>query len=174
MPPLLALTTLGNATQTGLFLFVPCPASKLLVATSGDLIARRRGSHSPRIQCDHSTQDPGIGLLQRYFHWQSFLDKTLQILCLYYDNPSWLGPFGCCDTNMDQCYITFFLSNLQKFLISQSVCPWQTFTAQPCVCGPGANPTVELLKGASLGQTLPLLANIRLGWICLPGTNTLV
>ncbi len=30
------------------------------------------------------------------------------------------------------------------------------------------------MKGASLGQTLALPANIRLGWKGLPGTNTLV
>jgi hypothetical protein len=39
---------------------------------------------------------------------------------------------------------------------------------------PGANPRVEHMKGASLGLTLALPANIRLGWKGLPGANTLV
>ncbi len=38
---------------------------------------------------------------------------------------------------------------------------------------PGAYPTVEHLKGASLGLTPALPANIRLGWKGLPGTNAL-
>jgi hypothetical protein len=38
---------------------------------------------------------------------------------------------------------------------------------------PGAFPGVEHLKCALLGYTLPLFANIRLGWKGLPGTVTL-
>ena len=41
------------------------------------------------------------------------------------------------------------------------------------VCGPGAYPREEHMKGASLGQTLALPANIRLGWKGLPRTNAL-
>jgi len=37
---------------------------------------------------------------------------------------------------------------------------------------PGAYPRVEHLKGASLGLSLALPANIRLGWKGLPGPNT--
>jgi hypothetical protein len=37
---------------------------------------------------------------------------------------------------------------------------------------PGAYPRMELLKGASLGHTVALPANIRLGWKGLLGTNT--
>ncbi len=33
-------------------------------------------------------------------------------------------------SNWDQCYKTFYVRNLQVFLISQSVCPWQAFPAQ--------------------------------------------
>ncbi len=38
---------------------------------------------------------------------------------------------------------------------------------------PGAYPTVEQLKGASLWKTLALPANNRLGWKGLSGTNSL-
>jgi len=38
---------------------------------------------------------------------------------------------------------------------------------------PGAYPRVEKLKGASLGWTQALLANIRLGSKGMPGINTL-
>jgi len=38
---------------------------------------------------------------------------------------------------------------------------------------PGAYPREEHLKVVSLGQAPALLANIRLGWKGLPGTNTL-
>ncbi len=38
---------------------------------------------------------------------------------------------------------------------------------------PGAYPRVEHLKGAALEEAVALLANIRLGWKGLPGTNTL-
>ncbi len=38
---------------------------------------------------------------------------------------------------------------------------------------PGANPRVEPLKGASLGQVQALLKNIRLGWGGLSGNNNL-
>jgi len=37
---------------------------------------------------------------------------------------------------------------------------------------PGAYPRVEHPKDASLGKAPALLANIRLGWKVLPGTNT--
>jgi hypothetical protein len=36
-----------------------------------------------------------------------------------------------------------------------------------------ACPRVEHLKGALLGKTLALSANIRQGWKGLPGTNTI-
>jgi hypothetical protein len=38
---------------------------------------------------------------------------------------------------------------------------------------PGAYPKVEHLKGAFLASALDLVANIRLGWLGLPGTKTL-
>ncbi len=34
-----------------------------------------------------------------------------------------IGPWA-------QCYKTFYVLNLRMFLVSQSVCPWQTSTAQ--------------------------------------------
>ncbi len=36
-----------------------------------------------------------------------------------------------------QCYQTFYVRNLRKFVISQSVCHWQAFPAQPNVCEKG-------------------------------------
>jgi hypothetical protein len=56
--------------------------------------------------------------------------------------------------------------NLQIFVISYTVCPWQAFPAQSNVLGKN----VEHIKGASLGKAQTLPANIRLA---LPGTNTL-
>jgi hypothetical protein len=38
---------------------------------------------------------------------------------------------------------------------------------------PGAYPSMEHLKGTSLGYAWALLGNIRLGWKGLPGTNTI-
>jgi hypothetical protein len=74
-----------------------------------------------------------------------------------------------------QCYKNFFVRNLRIFVISLSVCPWQTFPAKPIVCfiRPGAYPMVEHLKGSSIGQVPALQTHIRLSWKGLLWTNTL-
>ncbi len=70
-----------------------------------------------------------------------------------------------------QCYKTFYGRNLQIFILSQSVCPSQAFSAQSNVDGESQEPTLECV---SLGQATVLPANIKLGWKGLPTTNTLV
>ncbi len=51
-----------------------------------------------------------------------------------------------------QCYKTFYVRNLQVFVISNNGCPWKTFPAWSIVfmVRPGANPRVDHLKAASL------------------------
>ncbi len=48
----------------------------------------------------------------------------------------------CC--TLAKCYKTFCVRNLRIFVVSQSICSWQSFPAQPNVCGlwvrPGACP----------------------------------
>jgi hypothetical protein len=55
-----------------------------------------------------------------------------------------------------------YTSNLGLFVISYSVCPWKVFPAMFNVCKvrPGDCPRVEDLRGASLGKTPFLPANI--------------
>ncbi len=71
--------------------------------------------------------------------------------------------------------VIFYSCNLQIFVISQSVCPWQAFLVQSNVCGqrPRYYPNVEHLRGVSLGQAPALPAKIRLGWKDLPETKAL-
>jgi hypothetical protein len=47
-----------------------------------------------------------------------------------------------------QCFKTFYGRNLQMFIISWSVCPWQAVSAwQMLWVRPGAYPRVKHLKG---------------------------
>ncbi len=66
----------------------------------------------------------------------------------------------------DQCQKIIDVCILRMFVISQSVYPCQTFSAQSNICGSGS-------EGASLGQAPFLLANIRRGWKGLQRTNPL-
>jgi hypothetical protein len=64
-----------------------------------------------------------------------------------------------------QRYKTFCGRNLQIFVLSQSVGPWQAIPAWSPACGyAGAYARVEQLKCA------PGLSHIGLGWKGLPGT----
>ncbi len=42
-----------------------------------------------------------------------------------------------------KCYKNFYNLKLRLFIISQSVCPWQAFPAQPNACGQGQESTLE-------------------------------
>ncbi len=45
--------------------------------------------------------------------------------------------------NRAQCYKTFYICNLQIFVMSKTVCPRQACTAESNVCGPGQEPILE-------------------------------
>ncbi len=68
-----------------------------------------------------------------------------------------LNKNDCLNRTRAQCYKTFYVRNLRKFVISQSVCLWQAFTAQPNVCQKcGAYPSGAPKRRSSLGQTLSI------------------
>ncbi len=72
-----------------------------------------------------------------------------------------------CRENATLCYQEpFYGCNLQMFVISQSVCPWQAFPAQFNVCGQGQGlrpylQTLDQAGEACQGQTLQLITKIR-------------
>ena len=73
-----------------------------------------------------------------------------------------------------QCYKSFLVRNLRIFVLVNNVFLLQAFQLSLMfVIRSAGYPRVEHLKGDTLGQVPALLANIRLSWKGLPGTNTL-
>jgi hypothetical protein len=68
--------------------------------------------HSARLE--RLARDKHFGLLRKYVNYGSKRFHST-------------GPRA-------QCYKTFYGRNLRIFVISYSVCPWQTFPAQSNVC----------------------------------------
>ncbi len=117
----------------------------------GTIRVLRQGKLQPWLQIvDQQERDLTLQLTQPISQWL----EQLLLFCA-------IGFFNEADTleSRPQCYKTFYDCNLQIFVISQSVSPWQAFPAQSNVLlvRPGGFPRVENLKGASLGQAMPYL-----------------
>ncbi len=97
--------------------------------------------------------------------WNRLVRESVSCLLL------WLCVLKHYILTWTQCYQTFFVRNLRIFVISQSVCSQQAFSAQSTVCGLGQEPTQEkgTLQVFHLCRLWSLTVNIGLGWKACQG-----